>query len=293
MITPCDHVRLAGKSDRSIIDAIIYYMRAYNVVLMRNSFLYELVRSTPTGKLLWAAARTGISLLHPYKQKTVCFPRSSYWEIRNISNNTRLCTPDPRNAYDYNKYRKNIYKRFTYEGFVEFESDDTVVDVGSFVGGYTLAVANSASKVIAVEPSSINSHCIRRNASDFDNITVIECIAWKKNKILELNLSPDPTDNSVFTPDNGKLLKKDKKIALQLDTICSIADLDTVDFLKIDAEGAEPEVLEGINSVEINKLAIACGPERDGEPTVTDTVDILKKEGYETKTQGNVVFGKN
>jgi hypothetical protein len=38
-----------------------------------------------------------------------------------------------------------------------------------------------------------------------------------------------------------------------------------IDFLKVEAEGSEIEVLQGIGNVDVRKIAVDCSPERNQE----------------------------
>jgi len=78
-----------------------------------------------------------------------------------------------------------------------------------------------------------------------------------------------------------------------LDDFIREIDISQIDFLKIDAEGAEPEVLKGSNKLRISKLAIDAGNERNGESTVEEVSNILKNRGYEIKVDNGVVFARS
>ena len=66
----------------------------------------------------------------------------------------------------------------------------------------------------------------------------------------------------------------------------TLEDIDA-DFAKIEAEGAEPEVLEGLASTSIPKLAVNCDPERDGESPREAVIARLEAIGYETVVVGD------
>jgi len=66
-----------------------------------------------------------------------------------------------------------------------------------------------------------------------------------------------------------------------IESICEELDIDRIDFLKLDAEGLEPEVLRGVGNVEVRKMVISGSNERDGEYTAPEVISLLESRGYE------------
>jgi ABC-type phosphate transport system ATPase subunit len=81
--------------------------------------------------------------------------------------------------------------------------------------------------------------------------------------------------------------------AIRLDILMHKLGIDRIDFLKIDAEGAEPEVLDGVDLSKVKKVAVDCAPERFGKSTVSKVVQILRTAGYECKVIGYMVYAYN
>jgi hypothetical protein len=88
-------------------------------------------------------------------------------------------------------------------------------------------------------------------------------------------LGTDPSETSALEVDDGRVVG-----AVDAETV-TLDDIDA-EFAKIEAEGAEPEVLEGLRSPSIPKLAVNCDHERDGESPRDAVVDHLEEIGYET-----------
>jgi len=92
--------------------------------------------------------------------------------------------------------------------------------------------------------------------------------------------------NALLTPDDGRVVG-----AIDVETV-TLEDIDA-EFAKIEAEGAEPEVLDGLSSPSIPKLAVNCDPERGGENPRGAVVARLEAIGYETvvvSDDGRTVF---
>jgi len=82
--------------------------------------------------------------------------------------------------------------------------------------------------------------------------------------------------------------------------MCSRLGLDQIRLLKVEAEGAEPEVLLGAVPVfaQIDYITVACGPERGPDRTCTDEecASILKEHGFveviSTAKPRNLLFAR-
>ena len=72
--------------------------------------------------------------------------------------------------------------------------------------------------------------------------------------------------------------------ALTLEQIYKNHNLDQIDLLKIEAEGAEPEVLEGIGEADVQQIVISTTPERAGQRPIKEVKKKLNSLGFNTKT---------
>ncbi|WEL20072.1 FkbM family methyltransferase [Candidatus Nanohalococcus occultus] len=194
------------------------------------------------------------------------------------------------------KHQRLMFSTYTSKEFTDIETSDIVFDVGAYVGGFSIPASKKAKTVIAIDPNSKISDCLSYNTSKFDNISVLALAAWKERDTLEINQSFYPNDNSILAPDENSL---ETGFKVEADTISNIAkdhNIEKIDFLKIEAEGVEPEILKGAldSDLEIRKIAVNCGPERQGEPTVEETVEMLHSEDYEIKrgSDSEVEWGK-
>jgi hypothetical protein len=81
--------------------------------------------------------------------------------------------------------------------------------------------------------------------------------------------------------------------AITLDDLISEYGISGVDFIKLEAEGWEPEVLLGARfSLKICKrIAVDAGPERGSSNTVVEVADILKEAGYAFTNNNYIING--
>lgn len=165
------------------------------------------------------------------------------------------------------------------EAWWDIKPNDVVMDVGAAYGSYTLpALAMGASKVIFFEPSKTEFFDICSNV--MINGWLDRCVPHNALVGDTCGLREDYyQDSHSYRPEG----QKDSRYVWTLDRIAEIYHLDKIDWLKIDTEGAEPEVLQGATW-----LLMKCKPKILLEhhvgfrPGVDKMVfDILTPFGYE------------
>ncbi len=130
---------------------------------------------------------------------------------------------------------------------------DTVVDVGAHIGLYSLIAAKRvgpSGKVIAIEPDPENCNLLHRNIelNKLTNVTILERAAFSSNSKLKLYL---PGKERGFTKlgtimANRAMTENFLEIdATTLDHLMLMQGMTQVNWIKIDVEGAELEVLKG------------------------------------------------
>ena len=99
---------------------------------------------------------------------------------------------------------------------------------------------------------------------------MIDALVWNAEEELTFSLAASLADSSVFGADRPKAWTGTiRRRATTLDRIAENHGIDGLAFLKCDAEGAEPEVLEGGRELLRRKarIAVDTGPERNGKRT--------------------------
>lgn len=165
---------------------------------------------------------------------------------------------------------KRIYESYCLE-YVSFEEGDVVVDCGANVGELNLALFLNGKKIkyIAFEPDEKTFKCLSLNSEKFD--TEIYNIALS-NQEGETNFFLDNEGGNSSLVDFGTT----SSVSVSTRTLDSF-EFGKIKLIKIDAEGFEPEVLEGcINSIKKTELiSIDFGAER-GENQDTTIVEVNK-----------------
>jgi len=135
----------------------------------------------------------------------------------------------------------------------------TVVDVGAHYGWYSLLGARCVGKtgrVIAIEASPTTFGCLRHNIAinSETNIRLVNAAAWNSTKELRLFLGPkDNTGITTVVSEFSGLTQRARSqtsaISVQAAPISMLLrpeEVATTGLVKIDVEGAEQEVAEGL-----------------------------------------------
>ena len=137
----------------------------------------------------------------------------------------------------------------------------TVFDVGANIGNYTLLfsqLVDSQGKVFAFEPTSSTFTKLqeRVNKSKYQNIYLFQNAVFSENKPIELHEFSeeyaswnsmgipqmlDPKGSGEYVP----IVRTEEVNAITLDSFCKKQGIKTIDYLKVDVEGAESDVLLG------------------------------------------------
>lgn len=125
------------------------------------------------------------------------------------------------------------------------ENGDVVVDCGAHVGVFArFALQRGASRVWCVEMEKTNFACLQENLKDFpDRVEFFPSALWKEDRVLELMVGACSDCHSVR--ESSSVAPSAPVHAKTLDQLLSANPPQRVDFLKIDVEGREPEVLLG------------------------------------------------
>jgi len=140
---------------------------------------------------------------------------------------------------------------------------DTVVDAGAHIGLYTIIAAKRVGptgRVIAIEPDPENFKILKKNIllNQLSNVEPLECAAYSAKKNLKLFLPELERGRTIFNTimqDRVRSCNNFLEVeANTLDNILNENKVQRVNYVKIDVEGAELEVLKGaLNVLEANK----------------------------------------
>lgn len=189
-------------------------------------------------------------------------------------------------------YEQWLQRKYELPGFVKVERGDVVVDCGAYVGGFSLSAAKLASEVHAFEPDAANAACARRNLRHLSNASVLECGLYDLSDEMTLNVSTNSVEHSLLQPDDDVIVEERRIPVVALADYAADKGIPRFDFVKIEAEGVEPEVFAGLRDMRPTKLAIDVSPERDKKSPAGEFRALLEPLGYEVRQRGQVMFAR-
>ena len=188
-------------------------------------------------------------------------------------------------------FRLNFLKNKYFIHKIKFHKNDIILDCGANIGEIFFCFNNSLKiNYYAFEPSpyvfkDLNLNIQSKNCQTY-NLALNNKIEIKKFYILD-----EEADSSII------LMKNYKKIIL---VNCTTLDMilkkinKNIRLLKIDAEGAEPEVLSGLNKFrnKIQYISLEAGPERGIKQlsTFEQSNKILTSKNFELIYENKIQF---
>jgi FkbM family methyltransferase len=208
---------------------------------------------------------------------------------------------DPLTQFASRWFELGAYERETEAIFrAEIEPDDIVVDVGANEGYFTILAAQLAyrGRVIAVEPQARCVDAINRNlaANDIRNCTILPVALGQSSGKGQLLLMPEMNNGASSLVRSYRWSRRKQPVEIiDADELAARIGVQVFDFVKIDVEGYEPEVVRGLlpllRAGRVKKLLLdyhptllaprGIRPEDIHEQIVTSGMQgVLNKDGY-------------
>ncbi len=190
-------------------------------------------------------------------------------------------------------FRNSFYERKTLEKISKFVSDDFIfLDIGSNIGNHVVYFTKilNAKKVYSFEPQKDVFEVLERNI-EINNI---------KDRVQLFNIGIGCNNmNAVIDniPDNNSgatSIKISKNGSIKMNSIDGLNINDKIDFIKIDTEGFEKQVIMGASNLIKNNLPIIWVEISDNKDFI---FRYLKDLGYNKPIKlddyGNYLFVNN
>jgi FkbM family methyltransferase len=206
------------------------------------------------------------------------------------------------------KHNYNIYCPLNKEDFIvmtRHEDDiierflpkqgDIVVDIGAHMGRYTIIGAKrvgAQGKVVAIEAHPGNFEMLNRNIklNQLTNVIPLNYAVYSKETKIKLYLPDEESgytmhhsimSNYVFTKYKDKTEDKFVEVSANtLDYFLQLEGITDVNWIKIDVEGAEFEVLKGAHNVLSNSKNISLLIEVHGKNTYEPIIESLRSYNF-------------
>jgi len=173
-----------------------------------------------------------------------------------------------KTAFAYSKALRSIFSD---------NSIGVVIDVGANIGDFTLAMSRLSKEVISIEPGRQNFVALNANLRRNHVLNVIPLQVAAHNRSEELFLHGSNSDLRVGVEQTGERVQ-----GLDLDSIREKLRLTHIDLVKIDVQGHERSVLEGMAETLLQKSVELVVVEVHVARGVSeyDIISLLSKYGY-------------
>lgn len=155
-----------------------------------------------------------------------------------------------KNLFIYGKYEKNEIGLWAQLA----ANRKTIVDVGCHVGYYSLVAAKAApsdARIYSFEPVQQNFEMAKENIAlnNYRNIFLYQTALSNTNGVLTINVGEDENRGMSSINFHDHLSGKKEEVKTQtLDSFCNEQAIQQVDLIKIDVEGSEYYVLQGMKA---------------------------------------------
>jgi len=282
--------RFSVQRDSSVSDATLRIIDSGFSLLPTNSDSLDFVPKK-------SDVVTSVKLIHPIKFKIETKDGfvfydwegskkqySTYWLFRDFSK--RLYTPLTYCA------ASAVYRSFSH-GDCRVPGDQylpkeggTIIEAGAYVGYKAVAFGRrlgSSGKVIAIELSPENFELLAENikANQMeDRIQPLNCAVWSEDTELMLK-GVSRMNYSVASVDEKSPPEIHATKARSLDSIIEEFEVDTIDFLNLQLNGAELEAIKGLQKhwSKVSYLNIITRFHKDGVLLVEQAREILEARG--------------
>ena len=199
----------------------------------------------------------------------------------------------------------------------------SLMDVGARggIGWPWREIQNNLLDILLIEPDPTEAKTLKKNGKNH----VLDCALWSSEKQLSININKSPGSSSVFRGNtsflnqfhDAKRFETQKEVLVNARTIDDLAikeEIESLDFLKIDVQGGELEVLKGGEHFLKNNLVgleveVEFASLYENQPLFSDVDSFVrnnlglelwdlrktywkyKQNKYKTPLKGRLIFG--
>ena len=204
---------------------------------------------------------------HPHLRKTIRKIRMKYWfcdpyalkafVFYHLNYLTSFNTPAKKYPWAVMKGPRSFVETWNMLGersiidlINNLQIDGICVDVGAWIGKYSLLMAKKAKKVVCIEPDKLNFKFIKKNIelNNIKNIEPIQAALDIRDGTTKLYVSHSTASHSIMRYGFGYKVK-----TISLKSLLSHIG-ENVDLIKMDIERAEYNIFRSLDKETVNKI---------------------------------------
>lgn len=139
----------------------------------------------------------------------------------------------------------------------EIKNNDTVIDVGAHIGLFTLFAAQNCKKgtIYSFEPIKENYEVLLSQIAinSLANVIPLNAAVTNREGSVKIYLNEDDSGHSISSVTNNSVQVESKSLNSFLER-----EIKRCDFLKLDCEGAEYEIIESLTRGSMDKIEKMC-----------------------------------
>jgi FkbM family methyltransferase len=228
-------------------------------------------------------------------------------EFLRLDNSVLVVFTSPKYGYKFysriTRRVNNFLVHDVYTSMVAHEDDiveqfspkigDIIIDVGAAFGFYTILASKRVGqqgKVIAIEPQPDNFEMLNRNIklNKLANVITLNYAVYSKKTTLKLY----STYSIIQERARQNLQDYIEVSADTLDNLLGHVGINQVNWIKIDVEGAEYEVLRGAKHVLRTNKHISILVEIHGKDTYGPTIELLRSNNFKIEFEKTYESGE-
>ena len=186
------------------------------------------------------------SRMHKFRLRVLMYPKRRVEDLFEVSvPDGVLIEPDGCDLIHEEIYILNVYNRF-----YKIKDGDTVIDIGSHIGIFTLKAARRTKRglVISIEPYPKNFKILLKNVKNnkLKNVIAVNSALSNCDGVGKLYIAPG-TSGASHSLLRSRVESSEfvEVLVRKLDSLLDELNIKKVNMIKIDAEGSELEILEG------------------------------------------------
>jgi FkbM family methyltransferase len=201
------------------------------------------------------------------------------------------------NTDDLKIVKSNVVTRHYMRDFLPITKDSIVVDVGAHIGCFSIIAARNAYKVLAFEPEPKNYRMLKENVrlNNLKNISIFEMAVSGSHGYQDIAIYVNgSTGSHSLYHGNGRDITKKRVQTISLEEIIRKEALPRIDFLKLDCEGAEHDILKNMGAETASRI-MGIAMETHGRHESSIDIPVrLKELGFEVKVESNggYIYGR-